>query len=60
MEREEVEHLSYKKKYSTKKNGDKFRLLRNARISLSNGELSQESYDLFVVSVNSKDSEYDD
>ena len=60
MEREKEDHQSYKKKYSTKKNGDKFRLLREARIKLSNGGLSQESYDLFVASVNSKDSEYDD
>jgi hypothetical protein len=60
MEREKEEHQSYKIKYSTKKNGDKFRLLRNARIMLSDGVLSQESYDLFVSSVNSKDSEYDD
>ncbi len=44
----EKREVSYLSKYSTSKNREKFRLMTKARFMLINGELSQESFDIFM------------
>lgn len=46
---------NYKRKYSTSKNREKFRVLRKARNYLRSGDLSKSSYDLFILHMNSNE-----
>ena len=56
-QKERQDQWSYKTKYSTKRNSGKFDVLTKARIKLLNGDLSQESYDLFISCMKQKDNE---
>jgi hypothetical protein len=56
-QKERQDQWSYKTKFSTKKNSGKFAVLTKARIKLLNGDLSQESYDLFISCMKQKDDE---
>ena len=47
-QKERQDQWSYKTKFSTKRNSGKFDVLTKARLKLLNGDLSQESYDLFI------------
>ena len=49
----EKREASYLSRYSTSKNREKFRIMTKARFMLINGELSQESYDLFMECMRS-------
>jgi len=53
-QKERQEQWSYKTKFSTKRNSGKFDVLTKARIKLLNGDLSQESYDLFISCMKEK------
>ena len=56
-QKERQDQWSYKTKFSTKRNSGKFDVLTKARIKLLNGDLSQESYDLFISCMKEKNDE---